>query len=314
MRFFDLHCDTLTKLLDNGKGENLFFNRLQVDTARARKVGVYFQNFAIFSKENATDEEKIRRFRAVTDNIERDFFLAGLIFARNRKNYEYAFENSLMCGLLSVEDCGFFASKSDFKDAFARGVRIVSLTWNHDNHFGGGALGSSALTEDGKSALSFIAESGMALDVSHLNEQTFKDVMRYAPDNLNIIATHSNAYAICANPRNLNDHQLALLNEHEALLGLCLYPPFVNGCQKAKYSDIINHAEHISRYFPNIKLAIGSDFDGAEGKTVGVGRVHSIQHIPRLYKAFMKLGWSGEECNAVFFDNAYEYFKNLLPE
>ena len=88
------------------------------------------------------------------------------------------------------------------------GIRHASLTWNEENHLATGVKGNPerGLTDLGKQFIKYMNEHDMILDVSHLNEKSFYDVLNEKPKHL--IASHSNALNLSNHPRNLTDEQL----------------------------------------------------------------------------------------------------------
>ena len=113
--------------------------------------------------------------------------------------------------ILGLESLRNLQSIEEFERIYQLGFRHAMLTWNEENRYATGIKGPSerGLTDEGKRVLDFMENKNMIIDVSHLNEKSFYDVLEYT--NHNIIASHSNAKAICDHPRNLDDNQLRKL-------------------------------------------------------------------------------------------------------
>jgi len=108
---------------------------------------------------------------------------------------------------------------------FTRGVRSFSMTWHESNKYAGGNNGEGGLTDAGRLLINEAARLGMVLDVSHLNKESFWDVIEYRKlhcQNLCLIASHANAAAVCECARNLDDDQLSALREADASVGIVL--------------------------------------------------------------------------------------------
>lgn len=107
-----------------------------------------------------------------------------------------------------------------FKRLYDMGVRHAMLTWNEENHLATGVAGEAdhGLKPLGKEFLDFMKEHKMIIDVSHLNEKSFYDVMDYVK--CPVIASHSCAYSLSDHRRNLKDDQLKLLKETSSYVGV----------------------------------------------------------------------------------------------
>ena len=108
------------------------------------------------------------------------------------------------------------------------GCRHAMLTWNEANALGAGALSgqSYGLTAAGKEAAKLIQAKGMLLDVSHLNDAGFWDIVKLAKKP--IVASHSNSRVMCDVPRNLTDDQLRAIRDLDGVVGLNSFNIFVD--------------------------------------------------------------------------------------
>lgn len=102
------------------------------------------------------------------------------------------------------------------------------LTWDEENALATGVQGDAdrGLTETGRRAVRRIQEKGMVMDVSHLNEKSFWGVMDVTAGP--VIASHSNAKALCDVPGNLTDEQLRAIRDTGGVVGLNAYCRFVD--------------------------------------------------------------------------------------
>ena len=155
------------------------------------------------------------------------------------------------------------------------GVRIFGLTWNYENELGypnshdKNVMGKG-LKERGIEAVKECGRLGIAVDVSHLSDGGFWDVLRYAEGP--VLATHSNARSIADVPRNLSDDSLRALADKGGVAGLNLCPAFLDvsfstddSNAMSRVSDAARHVMHIWKTAGEDILALGSDFDGVEG-------------------------------------------------
>ncbi|MEC5423142.1 dipeptidase [Virgibacillus sp. C22-A2] len=152
------------------------------------------------------------------------------------------------------------------------GITAIGFTWNYSNALGEGAdrvyndpvstPSGDGLTELGVEVAEEMNRIGMMIDVSHMAERTFWDVMEVskAP----VIATHSGVNALRNHPRNLTDEQLLALAENGGVVGIVFYPQFLTDDREAMVSDIVDHIDYAVNLIGIDHVALGSDYDGAE--------------------------------------------------
>lgn len=141
------------------------------------------------------------------------------------------------------------------------GARMGMLTWNEENTLASGAGGdpSKGLTELGKQAVRRMEALGMTVDVSHLNDGGFWDVMRlsHAP----VIASHSNCRALCDVRRNLTDEQMRAIRDTGGLVGVNVYHGFVHAePEKQTVEMLAQHACRMAEIMGVEHVACGFDF------------------------------------------------------
>ena len=140
---------------------------------------------------------------------------------------------------------------------------MLTLTWNGENELAGGAAVTGGLKPFGREALRELERCDIVADVSHLNDESFWNVIKAARRPL--AATHSNSRKICNVPRNLTDDQFRCLAQQGGLVGLNFFTGFLReDAKSARLEDILRHAEHFLNLGGEDVLALGSDFDGAD--------------------------------------------------
>ena len=137
------------------------------------------------------------------------------------------------------------------------------LTWNGENELGSGSATSHGLSPLGRAAIPALEEAGILVDVSHLNDQGFREMLEVA--RRPFAASHSNARSVCPHPRTLADWQVREMADRGCLIGLNYYAPFLRADgEPASLDDLCRHAEHLLSLGAGDCLALGSDFDGAD--------------------------------------------------
>jgi membrane dipeptidase len=162
---------------------------------------------------------------------------------------------------------------SDLEEWYERGLRSLGPVWSRRNDFGEGvpfAFPSSpdtgpGLTAAGKGLVHACNRLGILVDCSHLTEAGFWDVasLTLAP----LVATHSNAHALCASSRNLTDAQLDAIGTSDGVVGINFAPAFLreDGADDpaTPITEIVRHVDYVAERIGVDHVAFGSDFEGA---------------------------------------------------
>lgn len=185
------------------------------------------------------------------------------------------------------------------------GISSVMLSWNNDNSLAGGAHGISGLTKKGIDTIRIMNELCMALDVSHLNDKSFYAAIDRADA---VLASHSNARAICFHKRNLTDDALRLIRDKKGIVGINFYPTFLGNGDV--FENIYLHIEHMLDLGLGNSVAIGSDLDGADMDE----RLRETKDIAKLYDFLSERIGDSDICDKIFFKNAYNFYEKLFDK
>lgn len=189
---------------------------------------------------------------------------------------------------------------------FSLGARMLSLTWNAENDFAHGALSEGGLKSKGKEAIKELIKYRMALDVSHLNEQSFWEAAEiYAYP---LCASHSCVYELHPNPRNLMRNQIEHIIERCGYIGINFFADFLRG-EEAAISDILKHIEYILSLGGHNAVGFGSDFCGAPRTPQGLNSVADFQKIP---EAMAKLNYGDTLISQICYGNLEKYILEFL--
>lgn len=308
MRYFDLHCDTITECYR--KDYHLEENSLQVDLKRGQELDSYVQCYAVWLPDSLHGSEAFAHFRAVADRFSQEMERNREKVAQCRTGAALAGESVRCKGILTVENASALGGNVENLLEFAeRGVKLCTLTWNGENELGRGvrAPGSGGLTEFGRQAVKKMEECGIYVDISHASPELFWDVAGMAEKP--IVATHSNAQALCAHPRNLTDDQFKAVRDSGGLVGLNFFTAFLNDePEKSTSEDLVRHADHFLNLGGEDILALGADWDGAPPMEFPIP---GLEGIPELYGLFLQ-EFGGKLADKIFFDNAANFFADRL--
>ncbi|MCL2740205.1 MAG: membrane dipeptidase [Oscillospiraceae bacterium] len=303
----DAHSDTISRL--HKKGEELYQNSGHIDLRRAQAVNLALQFFAVWVPPGCKTPfkhagEMIKTFH---DQCSKNMELVAKIRA------SWDFDEGKMGAFLTLEGGGVLEGKlSNLDEFYNMGVRLLTLCWNGENELGFGEMDlpfdfkrekitilrkkektkrifrrkliqsyslfklhhSLGLKNFGIKVVQKMEDLGMLIDVSHLSEDGFWDVVKHTKKGTPIFATHSNCKAICNHPRNLTDEQIKIIIERNGFIGLNVYPPFLGGDD---ISLIAEHAAHIISLGGEDCLGLGLDFDGVDKLPKSI---HGIENAP----------------------------------
>ena len=172
MRLFDLHCDTLTECYD--KGENLLENHRHVDLVRGGKLEAWAQLFAVWMPDSLRGEAAFDRCCAVLDFAREQAgrYPGRLGIVEDAAGLRDTLDSGRCAGILTVEGASALAGDlRHLEDLAARGVKLITITWNGSNELGHGCLSGcpDGLTPFGKRAVRRMEElSILPLSLIHI--------------------------------------------------------------------------------------------------------------------------------------------------
>ncbi|MEO7326987.1 MAG: membrane dipeptidase [Minicystis sp.] len=216
---------------------------------------------------------------------------------------------------LAIEGAGAFGADITQIDRFiARGLRLVSPAHRKNSPLSASATGEKVkygLTPLGKDFCARVYEKGALIDVSHVSDAAFLDILAIAEaHHAPVVATHSNSRALADSPRNLTDAQLAIIGRTGGVAGLNLHSPFVSGKADATIDDVIAQVEHMVKIAGVDHVALGTDFDGDITPPAGL---EDASTLPVLARALRRRGLSYEEVLKIFSLNALRILGWMPP-
>lgn len=167
------------------------------------------------------------------------------------------------------------------------------------------------LTERGREFIAEMERLGMIVDVSHLSDKGFYDVLEYSTKPF--VASHSDARSICRCVRNLSDDMIRALAERGGCMGLnyCvdfLTEPVAGRESHGTIEAVVRHAKHITNVGGIEVLGLGSDFDGIDTHD----ELQGVQSMELLWDALHKAGYSQNELEEIFTQNVLRVYRDTL--
>lgn len=323
--YFDAHCDTLYRCMETGEtspleyganreeqlryfaaSRNLRQNGGHIDLVRCTAFSRSAQVFAIF---HDAQEAPADGMWAQCKRIH-DFFLcemagnADLVqHCRNGAEIDAAVSAGKMAALLSIEGADLLECKVERIETVADwGVRLLNPVWNRANILCGAHFEEHdrGLSDYGRDFVRELYRCGIYPDVSHISDRGFWDIAELAAGP--IVASHSNARALCGHSRNLTDEQFCAIRDSGGVVGLNLYRHFVG---EDAMDALVAHVEHFLRLGGEKTLCLGGDLDGCE---VLAASMQGVEDVPRLYDALAMRGYSRELLEDLFWNNLRRIF------
>ncbi len=308
----DLHCDTLTRDMWASQPPAcgpLVNPAYHIALGKMPRNLRWVQCFAIFVPDNYRGQDAIDffdRYRAVFD---RQMVAHGdkVSPCRSFSDMEQALEAGKFAAVLTVEGGAALAGQPEraqvLRDA---GVRMLTLTWNGPNELGSGHDSSAGLTACGREAVAELERCGVLVDVSHLNDRGFEDLLSVAKKPF--VASHSNARSVCGHRRNLPDAFIREITDRGGLIGLNYSKDFLSDSGRGNLDDLYRHVCRFLELDAGACLALGSDFDGTD--------IHpdldSVEKSLSIYGYLTQHGIPADTADGILFGNAWRFFKAWL--
>lgn len=303
---FDFHCDTALVLLgdDRNQAGSLRKNSGHIDLERAGKLGGYAQCFACFT----TDLPEIlkgispivlfeRELATIQREVDKNSDLISIVYSTEEIEENRA--AGKMSAILTLEGtAGIDYNPALLEDLWAIGFRVSSLGWNERNPLTGSNVTGGGLTDLGREYVKEAQRLGMRVDVSHISDEGFWDIMKIT--NAPILATHSNSRAIFDHSRNITDDMFRAIRETGGVAGYNTCREFTG--EPSDLDTICDHILHFMELDPDGKhIALGGDLDGVDAMPDGF---EGVQSYPALARKLLDRGLTEDNVMDIFWNNA----------
>ncbi len=304
---FDGHCDTVQKICDTN--QCLANNNLHISLEKM-KINKHIQIFAAFIDRKTDKLPPFDRcnqlidcyFEEIKNNSE------NISHCINVSDISDTINQNKVAALLSIEGGDALEGRLENLDYFYnKDVRAMTLTWNYDNEISGsiGETDSMGLTKFGKEVVAKMNQIGMLIDVSHISNAGFWDVIETTKKP--IAATHSNAYSLKSHKRNLTDEQINAVIKNNGFIGINLYSEFLTDGD-CTIKDVIRHIEYILALGGENNIGFGTDLDGMDSLPKEINGIADISRIP---DELCRLGYSFELIDKITHKNFLRLFDIL---
>ncbi|MDO4542369.1 MAG: membrane dipeptidase [Bacillota bacterium] len=296
----DGHCDTITAL-KNGKASHIDLD--------AMEYYVDAQFFALYIKEESATAEAVREnmsyYRYYRDILLKNKKIVPILKGSDLKDLKPGQVGSI----LAIENAEALAVSGDALYEFIdMGYRSFGITWSNENSFAGGANTEVGLKDLGRDLLRAMNDQPVVVDLAHMSRQSFFDsleVLEKAP-----VVTHSCCYGLCKHCRNLEDDALISLASVGGIMGITFVRRFLQEDDLATIDRIVDHIIYAADIMGIDKVAIGSDFDGADLPV----DMDSQRDMDKLWQQMAQRDFMPEEIAAVRGGNWQRFLSEALGD
>lgn len=264
----DLHCDLLC-YLGKDRSRTAHDRAVRCSIPQLKAGYVKFQTMAVFT-ETAQDSSKMgwdqfEVFKQLPEHYPNTF-----VFLKQQDDIEEILAGEGIGIVAALENASAICDeKEDLDKALLALTKVqkkigkllyVSLTWNGENRFGGGAFTKVGLKDDGKRVVDYLNRMGIALDFSHTSDYLAFDLLDHIEKeklSLPVLASHSNMRAVADFPRNMPDDLVREIVKRRGVIGLNFIRYLLG---RESPSSLARHVEHLLSLSGEAKLCFGADF------------------------------------------------------
>ncbi len=295
---------------------------------RFREGGFNLIVAAIFIENFFLPEMGLRRALDQISYLEEelDHLAAEILLCRSLEDIRQIKDDARMGLMLSLEGADPLQGDLQLLRIFYDlGVRGLGLTWSRRNEAGNGCSFTGTaqdrpggLTAFGRALVQKAEALGMLIDVSHLNEAGFWDVMEVAQTP--VIASHSNCRALANTPRNLYDQQIEALAASQGVMGVNAISAFVGDeARKRGVDDLLDHVDHVVKVAGIQHVGIGFDFCG--GFQNHLSLPHPLEtydvlpghhHLKDFTAGLVQRGYDEEDISLILGGNLMRIYERVL--
>ena len=264
MYIVDSHCDSI-QCVDKGK-----FPLVNPHNFSTKHPQLQFVAMFCMAKDGNLEEAYKRTVRyighfAIAMQKESD----RIVQVKFYDDILEAFRLNKHAALLAIEGgSGIKGSPEILEDFYKFGLRVFGLAWltnelAKSNRIAPGEE-DTGLTDLGRAIVHKGNELGLIFDVSHLSDKSFWDLAAITRKPL--IASHSNFRSLCPHSRNLTDEMARQIVENDGMIGLNMYPYFIDEDENNQTVDrFFDHLDYCIDKFGSDNVGFGGDVDGTDG-------------------------------------------------
>jgi membrane dipeptidase len=233
----DTHCDTPMGMVEMGFDLGQRHEEGCVDFPRMIEGGLDAEFFAVFTSQGPRNDSAytevykyaLKVLETIHENVGKNSLMASI--ATSPDDAYMLKKEGKIAAFIGIEN-GYPVGKdlSRVSEFYNRGARYITLAHTRNNDICDSSTDSAGPEHNGLSAfgrevVTEMNRIGMIVDVSHISDKAFYDVLKVskAP----VIASHSSCRALCESPRNLSDDMLLALRDNMGVIQICILSDYI---------------------------------------------------------------------------------------
>ncbi|MGB8489623.1 MAG: dipeptidase [Bacteroidales bacterium] len=262
----DTHCDTPMEMVSSGFDLGVRHEEGCVDFPRMKEGGLTSEFFAVFTQQGpltdsayaSVHKEAIGALEAIHSNIRKNSAMAEI--ATTPEDATRIKKEGKIAAFIGIEN-GYPLGKdiSVIKEFYDFGARYITLAHTKNNDIcdsstdSGGPL-NNGLSDFGKTVVKEMNRLGMMIDVSHISDKSFYDVLKLS--SAPVIASHSSCRALCQSPRNLTDEMLLELKKNGGVIQICILSEYIK--TPCPNPELASKQKELQERYGDVKLLTDS--------------------------------------------------------
>lgn len=321
---FDGHSDIWTDVtLRSFNGERDIIRKHHLERLRAGQITGSILVMWIDPPYTSNPEKRMVEIEEAI-KLELPYIQDDIVIAHNFADVERALAENKLYFFIGMEGLSGIGENIDLIDHYHEfGARHAGLTWNEQNALATGVAGDKdrGLTALGKQAVKRLNDKKMLVDVSHLNDKSFWDLIDVT--DRPVIASHSNSRTLCNAPRNLTDDQIKKIGETGGLVGMNSFNLFVSKDRELQnVHTLAMHAAYVAELIGVDHVAIGMDYcefldDSALGsfstqENPYIKGLEDASHTPNFLAELKNVGFNREEIEKISYKNYHRIIQEIM--
>ena len=221
--------------------------------------------------------------------------------------------------ILSMECADPVLDPDQIREWHGHGLRAIGITHYGVNRYGGGTRAEAGLAAEALPLLANIEELGIALDLTHLSDRSFRQALDAFGGR--VLASHQNARKFCDWQRQFSDAQIRAVLARDGVLGMAcdaimLQPGWVRGVTRPAVTleRVVDNVDHVCQLAGDARhVGIGSDLDGGYGAEQTPADLDTIADLQKLPELLRKRGYSEADVAGILHGNWLHFFAQALP-
>ena len=294
---FDSHCDTATELWQ--RKQSLDHTNCHVSLSGMEQFpacGQFFAFCTLGGIDTGWSCEQLlwEPYRYFMQQLSQ--YQDRIRLCTSGSEFDLAAAEGKRAAFLALEGAeGIHCDPGRLEELREAGITMVNLTWNANNALAGASKHDGpGLSRQGKEFVRRAQKLGMIIDVSHISDRAFWDIMDITEKP--VVASHSNSRSLCAHSRNLTDDQYRAICECGGYAGINLFTAFLDDRSKANLETVYSHMDHFLQ-LGGEHVALGGDLDGCESLPEGY---RGVQDYEKLSSYLERKGFSCETIQNIY--------------